>query len=396
MFVVLGASGNTGKVVAETLLRQKKKVRVVLHDAAKGKAWGEAGADVAIADVDEGAALERAFSGAEGVYVLLPPNFSSSHVRVDNNRRTNTIAAAVEAAGVPHVVLLSSVGAQQSDGTGPVLGLRDAETVFSRTKAAVTFVRAAYFMENWGGSLYAVEQGVLPTFLVVDKAIPLVATRDIGTAAARLLAEGGSGKRVIELAGPREYTPRDVAAAVGRIVGKPIDVQQAPEEAMAPALMGAGMNAEWASVSCVRRCSTDPERSARKRRGSQSSHRSSSTFTRRPTTRFQPSLPRSPPSSTISFPHSGTFASYLVMKGVPLKAVQGERVQVAHAARLQKGRAARDHLARPPGNRIARSRRVPTMHETASPLDPNQRPHRRSRTQADGHCSGCRKRVCRR
>jgi len=114
MFVVLGASGNTGKVVAETLLGQKKKVRVVLHDAAKGKAWGEAGADVAIADVDEGAALERAFSGAEGVYVLLPPNFSSSHVRVDNNRRTNTIAAAVEAAGVPHVVLLSSVGARIS------------------------------------------------------------------------------------------------------------------------------------------------------------------------------------------------------------------------------------------------------------------------------------------
>src|ERR1700688_2999026 len=109
MFVVLGASGNTGKVVAETLLRQKKKVRVVLHDAAREKAWGEAGADVAIADVDEGAALERAFGIAEGVYVLLPPNFSSSQVRVDNNRRADTIATAVEAAGVPHVVLLSSV-----------------------------------------------------------------------------------------------------------------------------------------------------------------------------------------------------------------------------------------------------------------------------------------------
>ncbi len=232
MFVVLGASGNTGKVVAETLLRQKKKVRVVLHDVAKGKAWGEAGADVAIADVDEAAGLERAFSGAEGVYVLLPPNFGSSQVRLDNNRRADTFAAAVERAGVPHVVLLSSVGAQQSDGTGPVLGLRDAEAVFSRAKAAVTVVRAAYFMENWGRSLHAVEQGVLPTFLVADKALPLVATR----------------KRVIELAGPREYTPRDVAAAVGRIVGKPIDVQQAPEEAMAPALMGAGMNAEWARL----------------------------------------------------------------------------------------------------------------------------------------------------
>ena len=236
MFVVLGASGNTGKVVAETLLRQKKNVRVVLHDAAKGKAWGEAGADVAIADVDEGATLERAFSGAEGVYVLLPPNFSSSHARADNNRRTKTIAAAVEPAGVPPVVLLSSIGAQQSDGTGPVLGLRDAETVFSRANAAATFVRAAYFMENWGGSLHAIEQGVFPTFL------------DVGAAVARLLAEGGSGTRVIELAGSREYTPRDVAAAVERIVGKPIDGQQAPEEAMAPALVGAGMNAEWARL----------------------------------------------------------------------------------------------------------------------------------------------------
>ena len=96
MFVVLGASGNTGKVVAETLLRQKKKVRVVLHDAAKAKAWDEAGADVAIADVDEGAALQRAFSGAEGVYVLLPPNFRSSHVRVGGKR------GLVDAEPAPH------------------------------------------------------------------------------------------------------------------------------------------------------------------------------------------------------------------------------------------------------------------------------------------------------
>ncbi len=248
MFIVLGASGNTGKVVAETLLTQKKKVRVVLRDAAKGQAWREAGADVSIADVEDGASLKRAFSGAEGAYVLLPPNFSSSQVRVDNNRRASAIAAAVEAAGVPHVVMLSSVGAQQAEGTGPVLALRDAEATFTRAHAAVTFVRAAYFMENWGGALYAVAQGVLPTFLLADKAIPMVATRDIGTAVARLLAEGGSGKRVIELAGPREYSPRDVAAALARIVGKPIAVQQAPEEAMAPALMGAGMNAEWARL----------------------------------------------------------------------------------------------------------------------------------------------------
>jgi uncharacterized protein YbjT (DUF2867 family) len=248
VFVVLGASGNTGKVVAETLLSQSKNVRVVVRDAGKAQAWKEAGADVCSADVEDGAALERAFSGAEGAYVLLPPNFSSTQVRADNNRRAITIAAAIEAARVPHVVMLSSIGAQQPDGTGPVLGLRDAEATFTRGRAAATFVRAAYFMENWSSALFAVAQGVLPTFLLANKAIPSVATRDVGIAAARLLAEGYSGKRVIELAGPREYSPRDVAAALARVVGKPIAVQEAPEEAMVSALTGAGMNAEWARL----------------------------------------------------------------------------------------------------------------------------------------------------
>jgi NAD(P)H dehydrogenase (quinone) len=58
VFVVLGASGNTGKVVAEALLSQNKKVRVVVRDIAKGQAWQAAGADVSIADVEDGAALE--------------------------------------------------------------------------------------------------------------------------------------------------------------------------------------------------------------------------------------------------------------------------------------------------------------------------------------------------
>jgi uncharacterized protein YbjT (DUF2867 family) len=248
MFVVLGATGNTGKVVAETLLAQKKTVRVVLHDAIKGDAWKARGAEVAVANVEDGASLEQAFNGAEGAYVLLPPALSSSQVRADNDRRAQNLAAAIEAAGVGHVVVLSSVGAQHADGTGPILYLHDAEATLSRTRAAVTFLRAAYFMENWGGALYAVGQGVLPTFLLADKATPMVATRDIGLAAARLLAEGGSGKRVIELAGPREYSPCDVAAALGRIVGKQIVAQQQPEEAMAAVLMGAGMNAEWARL----------------------------------------------------------------------------------------------------------------------------------------------------
>ena len=51
---------------------------------------------------------------------------------------------------------------------------------------------------------------------------------------------------MIELAGPRDYSPKDVAAALAEVTGKPVAVQQGPEEAMVPALTGAGLNRHWA------------------------------------------------------------------------------------------------------------------------------------------------------
>jgi uncharacterized protein YbjT (DUF2867 family) len=248
MFVIAGASGNTGKVVAETLLGQGRAVRVVVRNPKKGEPWRQRGAEVAVAALDDTEALAATLRGAEGAYLLLPPLHESTSPRADNARRTESIVKAVEASGVKHVVLLSSIGADRAEGVGPIGTLHDAERAFSRVRADVTFLRPGYFMENWGASLYALAQNVLPTFLAADRAIPMVATRDIGTAAARLLVEGGRGKRVVELAGPRDYSPRDIAAALSRIVGREVTVQQGPEEAMVDALTGAGVNTAWARL----------------------------------------------------------------------------------------------------------------------------------------------------
>jgi uncharacterized protein YbjT (DUF2867 family) len=248
MYVVAGVTGNTGKVVADALLAQKKPVRVIVRDAKKGEPWKARGAEVAVAELDDAAALTAALRGAEGAYLLLPPNFGSTSVRADNARRTKAFVDAIDASGVKHVVLLSSVGAQHADGTGPIASLHDAEIALAKTRAAVTFVRASYFMENTASSLYALGDGALPGFLKLDVAIPMVATDDIGAVAAKALLEGGKGKSVIELAGPRDYSPRDVAAALTRILGKTITAQLGPESAIVPALKGAGMNDEWAAL----------------------------------------------------------------------------------------------------------------------------------------------------
>jgi uncharacterized protein YbjT (DUF2867 family) len=76
----------------------------------------------------------------------------------------------------------------------------------------------------------------------------MAATHDIGAAAARLLLEGGHGHSVVELHGPRDYSPNDVAAALTKITGRTVTAKQGPEDAMTPALTAAGLNAHWAGL----------------------------------------------------------------------------------------------------------------------------------------------------
>jgi uncharacterized protein YbjT (DUF2867 family) len=220
----------------------------LVRDEAKAVEWKRRGAEVVVAELDDAAALGRAFAGATGAYFLLPSQYASTDSRADNARRTRRMVQAIESSGVAHVVFLSAVGAQHPNGTGPVEPLHDAEVALSHVNAAVTCVRAAYFMENWGASLSALAQGVLPTFLALGRAIPMVATADAGRISAKALLEGGNGYSVIELAGPRDYTPEDVATALSRITAKPVTAQQGPEEAMLSALMGAGLNRHWAEL----------------------------------------------------------------------------------------------------------------------------------------------------
>ena len=142
MFAIAGVTGNTGSVVAETLLAAKAPIRVIVRDAAKGAAWKARGAEVAIADLGDVAALTAAFAGVQGAYVLLPPRPTSTAPLADNHAVADAIAAAVAAAKVPHVVLLSSVGAQHPSGTGPIATVHYAEQVLAKV-TTWTAVRAA-------------------------------------------------------------------------------------------------------------------------------------------------------------------------------------------------------------------------------------------------------------
>jgi uncharacterized protein YbjT (DUF2867 family) len=247
-FVVAGVSGHTGRVAAESLLAQKRAVRVVVRDAAKGEPWKAKGAEVAVADLGDASALAAALKGAEGAYVLVPPSFTAPSFRAYQDRLSTAIAEAVRASRVPHVVFLSSIGAQLSEGNGPIAGLHVAEQKFRREAAtAFTFLRAGYFMENLAASLATVPQGFIPSFLPPSLGIDMIATADIGRTAASLLVEGAKGTEVVQLGGPA-VTMNDVAAALGRITGSPVRVQEAPLDAVVPTFTGFGMPKDLAEL----------------------------------------------------------------------------------------------------------------------------------------------------
>ncbi len=247
MFVVAGVSGNTGSVVASTLLDRKQPVRVIVRDAAKGEAWKARGAEVAVADLADRAAVTAALQGAKGAYLLVPPRVTSKAPLTENRAVIASLAAAVAAAKVPHVVLLSSIGAQHPDGTGPIVSAHEAEVALAPV-TNLTAVRAAFFMENWLGSLGAVAQDILPMFAAPDVAFAQVATADIGRTAALALLEGPHGQQRIELSGPRDLSPNDVAAAVSQLVGKKITAIQPPLEAVVPTFTGFGVSPEVAAL----------------------------------------------------------------------------------------------------------------------------------------------------
>lgn len=247
MFVVFGVTGNTGKVVADTLLSQKKPVRVVVRDAAKGEPWKARGAEVAVATVTDAKALENALRGATGAYILLPPNYASNTILEDKKKEVAAFAAAIPASGVKHVFLLSSVGAHQPEGTGPIRSVHHAEKVFAGLGVPFTFLRAPYFMENWATSLGPVkEAGTL--YSMFKKKITMIATKDIGTTAASLLVEGATKTSVVNLHGPAEYDADDVAKILGKLVGKDVKVAFVPEEARVGALTAAGLTPDMAEL----------------------------------------------------------------------------------------------------------------------------------------------------
>lgn len=249
MFVVAGVTGNTGSVAAQTLLDRKQPVRVIVRAADRGADWKARGAEVAVASLDDVQALTKAFGGARGAYLLVPPNYPATSYLEDRKKISDALAKAVKASGLGHVVFLSSIGAHLPEGTGPIRIVRYGEQQLGAVVKNLTILRPPSFLENWAPVLGAAKaQGVLPSFLAPDRRIPMISTRDIGRIAAEQLIAGGQGRTVLELSGPEDYSPNDIASALGTILKRTVTVQHAPLSAVVPTFKSFGFSDDAARL----------------------------------------------------------------------------------------------------------------------------------------------------
>lgn len=252
MHVVMGASGNTGHIVANNLLTRGEKVRVIGRNSAHLQPLSSKGAESFIADVTDASDLVRAFHGADSAYVMIPPNLISKDPLDHSNRVSDAIAVAVNKAGMKNVVVLSSIGAELPSGTGPIAGLYNLEQKLNQVgNANVLYLRCAYFMENTLPQVNAIRQmGSAAGPLRADLKLPMIATRDIGNVAADVLLHPTiRGKQIRELLGQRDLSYNEVTSSIGKAIGKPdLKYVQIGGDQFRAVLVGLGMSEQVANL----------------------------------------------------------------------------------------------------------------------------------------------------
>ncbi|UPJ71849.1 NmrA family NAD(P)-binding protein [Bradyrhizobium sp. 187] len=231
MYTIMGVTGKVGGAAARDLLNHGSRLRVVVRDQVKGDAWAERGCEVAVADLHDSKALTTAFEGAEGVFVMLPPIFDPAPGFREAKAMIATLYEALQAGQPGKIVALSTIGAEAANpNLLNQLGLL--ERCLSGLSRPVTFLRAAWFMENAAGDVAAAkEKSVIDSYLQpVERPVSMVSAVDVGRAVSSLLREQWTGVRVEELEAHQRVSPKAIATAFSKSLGKSVSVEAVPRD----------------------------------------------------------------------------------------------------------------------------------------------------------------------
>jgi uncharacterized protein YbjT (DUF2867 family) len=252
MYVVLGASGHIGSVVARKLLAQAQPIRVLGRNAANLQSLAAQGAEISVANLSDTSALTQAFQGALSAFVMVPPNPTSNNILADQSRVIDSIVTAIKNAGLKNIVALNSIGSDKPSGTGLILSTHEFEQKLKQIENVnLLILRLGSFMENTLQQIGAIKHmGAILGMVPADLKVPMIATRDIGDyAATALLKLQVHGKQTRELHVQRDLDNQEAAAIIGQAIGKPdLKYVQAPPAQFKAAMVQMGLSENFADL----------------------------------------------------------------------------------------------------------------------------------------------------
>jgi len=247
--IITGSLGNISRPLATQLIADGQEVTVISSNPEKSAEITQLGAQAAIGSVSDESFLVNTFTGADLVYLMVPPDFSVSDFRGYIKSVGQHYANAVETSGVKKVVLLSSIGAHLENGTGPIAGLHDVEQIFdSLENLDILILRPAFFYNNFYANIDLIKHmGIIGSNYGADQSIVLVDPKDIAAAAANKVNEGFTGKNILYIASDQRKLS-EVALALGTAIGKTDLPWVAFDDTQAfDGMVGAGLPAEIAN-----------------------------------------------------------------------------------------------------------------------------------------------------
>jgi uncharacterized protein YbjT (DUF2867 family) len=211
-YLITGATGDIGSKVVEGMIRYGERPRVFVRDVEKAKARFGNRVDVSAGDLANAAALSAALEEVDALFLVN----SGPQIPV----RDEAVAKASKAAGVRHLVKLSSMDVQQ----GLAIGAwhEQGEIAIRATGIPFTFVQPTGFMSNllaWARSVKC--EGVVRSATGEGRRA-FIHSEDIAAVAVWVLTTGAYEGQSLPITGPEALTFRAATAKIGAAIGKPV------------------------------------------------------------------------------------------------------------------------------------------------------------------------------
>lgn len=246
MNIITGATGNVGSALIKALISKGEKVTAVTRDRSKAEQMFGNAAEIAQADVMDTETLHHIFKGGSAIFILNPPADPSRNTDIEERETARSLVTALRQLDIRRLVVESTMGSQPGDHIGDLGVLYELEQAIKELPYDYRIIRPAYYMSNWKNSINeAKETGELTSFYPADFKFPMVAPDDIAALAAELMT-AEKAARINPIQGPEEYSPNDVAAALGETLSRNVKVKVIPRQEWENVFQSIGFSAEAA------------------------------------------------------------------------------------------------------------------------------------------------------